>query len=140
MNVKVEELMTKAVVTTEPHRSIDHVKKMLERNKVGAVPVVDHEGKPVGIVSLTDLVHDLNGNSPVSTMMTGKVYTVSQYDDVSIAARVMRNHKIHRVIVTHEKKVVGVLSAFDLLKLVEGHRFVAKKAPTTSSRKGSKRS
>jgi hypothetical protein len=31
------------------------------------------------------------------------------------------------------------LSAFDLRKLVEGHRFVAKNAPTRSRRKGSKR-
>ncbi|MDP3939640.1 MAG: CBS domain-containing protein [Deltaproteobacteria bacterium] len=139
MNVKVHELMTKSVVTTEPHRNIDHVRRMLERNKVGAVPVVDHEGAPVGIVSLTDIVHDLNGNSHVSTIMTGKVYTVPKYDDVSIAARIMRNHKIHRVIVTDEKKVVGILSTFDLLKLVESHRFVAKKAPTVSERKGSKR-
>jgi len=58
---------------------------------------------------------------------------------VSIAARVMRNHGIHRVVVTHEKKVVGMLSAFDLLKLVEDHRYVAKNAPTRSKRKGSKR-
>jgi hypothetical protein len=43
------------------------------------------------------------------------------------------------VVVTHEKKVVGVLSSFDLLKLVEGHRFVAKNPPTESRRKGSTR-
>jgi CBS domain-containing protein len=139
MNVKVNELMTKSVVRTEPHKSIDHVRKMLQRNKIGAIPVVDHQGMPVGIVSLADLVHDLNGSSPVSTIMTGKVYTVPQYDDVSTAARVMRNHKIHRVIVTHEKKVVGILSAFDLLRLVENHRFVAKEAPTGSKRKGPRR-
>jgi CBS domain-containing protein len=72
-------------------------------------------------------------------VMTEGVYTVPKYDDVSIAARVMRNHKIHRVVVTHEKKVVGVLSSFDLLKLVEGHRFVAKNPPTESRRKGSTR-
>lgn len=140
MNVKVHDLMTKSVVTTEPHRSIEHVRKMLGRNKVGAIPVIDHEGKPVGIVSQADLVQHQNGNSPVSTVMTGKVYTIPQYDDVSAAARVMRNHRIHRVIVTHEQKVVGVLSAFDLLKLVEGRRFVARNSPTESKRKGSKRS
>jgi CBS domain-containing protein len=139
MNVKVNELMTESVVTAEPHQSIEHVRSMLERNKISAVPVVDSEGKPVGIVSQTDLVHDLKPGAPVSTIMTEKVYTVPQYDNVNIAARVMRNHKIHRVVVTHEQKVVGMLSAFDLLKLVEGHRFVAKNAPTRSKRKGSKR-
>lgn len=139
MNVKVEELMTKSVVTAEPHQSIEHVRRMLEKNGISAVPIVDSEGHPQGIVSATDLAQDLKAGAPVSSIMTDKVYTVPQYDDVSIAARVMRNHRIHRVVVTHEQKVVGMLSAFDLLKLVEGHRFVAKNAPQKSKRKGSKR-
>ena len=121
------------------HATVEHVRGLLERNRIGAIPVVDSEGEAVGIVSATDLAADLKPASPISQIMTEKVYTVTQYDDVSIAARVMRNHKIHRVVVTHEKKVVGVLSSFDLLKLVEGHRFVLKNPPTESKRKGAKR-
>lgn len=139
MNVKVSELMTQSVVTAEPHQSIEHVRQMLETNGITAVPVVDSEHHPVGVISSTDLAQDLKGGAQISSIMTEKVYTVPQYDDVSIAARVMRNHKIHRVVVTHEQKVVGMLSAFDLLKLVEDHRFVAKNAPQRSKRKGSKR-
>ena len=135
MNVKVDELMTKSVVTTQPHVTVGHVQGMLKRNKVGAIPVVNAEGEPIGIVSATDLTPDINPASPVSSLMTRKVYTVPQYDDASVAARVMRNHHIHRVVVTHEKKVVGILSAFDLLKLVEDHRFVARNAPTPSKRR-----
>lgn len=139
MNVKVAELMTKSVVTTEPHVTLGHVRGILERNKIGAVPVVDSDGHPVGIVTASDLVADHKDGTPVSKVMSGKVYSVPQYDEVSVAARVMRNHRIHRVVVTHEQKVVGMLSSFDLLKLVEGKRFVAKNAPTESKRKGSKR-
>jgi CBS domain-containing protein len=139
MSIKVEELMTKSVVTAQPHQSVEHVRHMLENNAISAVPVVDSDGHPVGIVSLTDLVQELKPGAPISQIMTEKVYTVPQYDDTSIAARVMRNHKIHRVVVTHEQKVVGMLSAFDLLKLVESHRYVARNAPTPSKRKGSKR-
>jgi CBS domain-containing protein len=139
MNAKVHDLMTESVVTTEPHVSMERVRSLLERNKVGAIPVVDSEGRPVGIVSATDLVADPKPNSPVSTLMTEKVYTVPQYDDVSVAARIMRNHKIHRLVVTHEQKVVGVISAFDLLALVEDHRWVAKNAPSEPRRKKSKR-
>ena len=119
MNVKVHDLMTESVITTQPHRTIDHVRALIERNQVGAIPVVDTDGRPVGIISATDLVGEHNGNSPVSTIMTEKVYVVPEYDDLSTAARVMRNHKIHRVVVTHEQKVVGVLSAFDLLPVDE---------------------
>ncbi len=139
MNVKVAELMSRSVVTTEPHKSVDHVRAKMGKGKIGAIPVVNTDGEPVGIVTSTDLVSEVKGSSPISVLMSDKVYTVPQYDDVSIAARVMRNHKIHRVIVTHEKKVVGILSAFDLLKLVEGHRYVAKNPPTQSTRRGSKR-
>ena len=138
MNIKVIELMTETVVTAEPHQSIEHVRNILDKNAITALPVVDSEKHPVGIVSSKDLAHDLKPGAPISSIMTKKVYTVPQYDDVRIAARVMRNHKIHRVVVTHEKRVVGMLSAFDLLKLVEAHRFVAKGAPTRSKRKGSK--
>jgi len=139
VNVKVAELMSHSVVTSEPHKSVDHVRTKMGKGKISAIPIVNTDGEPIGIVSATDLVSELNGSSPISTLMTEKVYTIPQYDDVSIAARVMRNHKIHRVVVTHEKKVVGILSAFDLLKLVEDHRYVAKNAPTKSKRKGSKR-
>jgi len=139
MNAKVHELMTESVVTTEPHVAIERVRRLLKRNKVGGVPVVDTDGQPVGIVSATDLVESLKPDSPVSTIMTEKVYTVPKYDDVSIAARIMRNHKIHHVVVTHEQKVVGMISSFDLLALVESHRWVAKNPPSESTRKKPKR-
>jgi CBS domain-containing protein len=134
MNAKVDDLMTRSVVTTQPHKSIEHVRSLLEKNKLSAVPVVDSHDQPVGIVSATDLLPNLKPSAPISSIMTEKVYTIPQYDDVSMAARVMRNQKIHRVVVTHEQRVVGVVSSFDLLKLVEDHRFVAKNPPTGSKR------
>jgi CBS domain-containing protein len=140
VGVKVEDLMSRTVVCTEPHRSVDHVRTVLGRNHLSAIPVVDSEGQPVGIISMRDLIPGVKGGSPVSSVMTEKVYTVPRYDDVHIAARVMRNHRIHRVVVTDEKKVVGILSSFDLLKLVEDHRFVMKNPPPESPRKGPKRS
>ena len=139
MNIKVADLMSAMAITSEPHKSLGHVRRMMERNKVSAIPIVSTEGEPVGIVSATDLLSGLDDNSPVGDVMTKKVFTVPKYDDVSIAARVMRNHRIHRVVVTHEKRVVGVISAFDLLKLVEDHRYVEKNAPTISERKRAKR-
>ncbi len=139
MNVKIHELMTTSVVTAQPNQTVEHVRQMLKNNSISAVPVADTDGRPVGIVSATDLAHNLKPGSSISQIMTDHVYTVPQYDDVSVAARVMRNHKIHRVVVTHEQKIVGMISAFDLLKLVENRRFVAKNAPTQSKRKGNKR-
>jgi len=134
MNAKIHELMTKSVVTTQPHVTVAHARAMLERNKIHALPVVDTDGKPVGILSSADLIGDHADGSPVKKIMTEKVYTVPQYDEVSVAARIMRNHRIHHVVVTHEQKVVGMISSFDLLKLVEDHRFVMKNPPTRKKR------
>ena len=139
MSVKVEELMTHQVVTGQPHQTAAHVRGVMDRNRVHALPIVDGDGRPVGIVSLTDLNGDVKDGTPVSTFMTEKVYTVPRYDDVHVAARVMRNHRIHRVVVTDEQRVVGILSAFDLLQLVEDRRFTAKDAPTPSKRRGGER-
>jgi CBS domain-containing protein len=135
MNAKVRDLMTESVITVEPHATIDRVRRILQGNKVGALPVVDPDGQPVGIVSATDLVPSLEGDSRVSAIMTEKVYTVPKYDDVSVAARIMRNHKIHRLVVTHEQRVVGMITTFDLLELVQGHRWVPKNPPSESDRK-----
>lgn len=139
MSVKVDQLMSKAPVTSEPHKSIEHVRKKMRHNRIGLVPIVDGDGQPVGVVSASDLIPDRNESSPVKSIMTEKVYTVPQYADVSVAAHLMRKHHIHHVLVTHEQKVTGVLSSFDLLELVEEKRWVAKNAPTTSKRKGNPR-
>ena len=135
MNAKVRDLMTESVITVEPDATVDRVRRILQRKKVGALPVVDPDGQPVGIVSATDLVPSLEGDLPVSAIMTEKVYTVPKYDDVSVAARIMRNHKIHRLIVTHEQRVVGMITTFDLLELVQGHRWVAKNPPSELQQK-----
>jgi len=139
MNVKVADLMVPNVVTTTPHKTVGHVKTVMRNSNIRVLPVVGPEDEPLGIVSASDLLDDLSDETPVSRVMTEKVYTVAQYDDVHVPARVMRNHRIHHVLVTHESRVVGILSSFDLIQLVEDKRFVMKNPPTESSRKKKKR-
>jgi CBS domain-containing protein len=130
MNAKVQDLMVPSVTTTTPGESVGRVREIMSAQHISSIPVVDPEGVPIGIVTATDLIDDPPDELPVERIMAHKVYVVSQYDDVSVAARVMRNQRIHHVVVTHEKKIVGILSSFDLLTLVEDHRFSMKNAPT----------
>ena len=138
MNAKIEDLVVRSVVTTQPHTLVGHVKKLMKKHGINSVPVIDGDDRVKGIVSSSDLLDDVRAGTPVSQIMTRKVYTVPLYSDVHVAARVMRNHKIHHLVVTHEGKIEGVLSAFDLLRLVEDHRFVMKN-PATPSKKKPKR-
>lgn len=132
MNVKVADLMAANVVALQRHHTVEHARNLMRRNGIHALPVVDPDGTVAGIVSSKDLAADLKGGTPVSNVMTSEVYTIPRYNDIHHAARLMRNRKIHHVVVTQEKKTVGMLSSFDLLKLVERHRFEMKPGPTLS--------
>lgn len=135
MNIKIADLMKEQVITAQPHHTLDHVRELMSHNKVHVIPVVDSDEELLGIVSSSDFLSNVKGGSPVNQIMTERVYKVPQYDDVHIAARVMRNHNVHHVVVTHEQNIVGIISSYDLLKLVEDHRFTMKGAPTPSTRK-----
>lgn len=133
MNVKIKDLMAERVITARPHHTVEHLRGLMARNHINAVPIVGPEEEAVGIVTAANLVAELEASSPISTLMTERVFTVPAYNDVHVAARIMRKHKIHHVVVTHEHQVVGIISSFDLLELVESHRFVAKNPPSASS-------
>ena len=134
MNIIVKDLMIKSVITTMPHKTIGHAQSIMTKNKIKSVPVVDSEMEIKGIITATDLLEELSEATPISKVMTTKVYTIPAYSNVNIAARMMRNHNINHLVVSDEQKIVGVLSAHDLLTLVEDHRFVMKNPPTPSKK------
>ena len=140
MKVKVQDLMSKSVVTAQPHNSVATIRDKMSKHKLNSIPVVSTDKEPVGVVSASDIVTIEKNGMPVSHIMTEKVYTVPGYDDISVAARMMRNHKIHHLLVTREQKLVGIISSFDLLKLVENHRFEMKNPPTPTTRGKGRRS
>lgn len=134
MSVKIHDLMAKRVITAQPHHTIEHVRGLMQRNRIHAVPIVDTDGKPVGFVSSADLTTESRKGQPISSVMTDDVFTIPQYNDVHVAARMMRNRRVHHVVVTHEQKVVGIISSFDLLKLVDDKRFVMKNLPASKTK------
>jgi CBS domain-containing protein len=138
MNIKVKDFVVSKVVTTLPHKSIGHVKDIMRTKKIHSIPIVGSAGEPLGIVTAKDFIADLSDNTPVSKVMSDNIHTIPLYADISIAARMMRNKKIHHLIVTDEKRLVGIISTFDLIQLVEGKRFIMKNPPT-KSKKSTKR-
>ena len=126
MTVKIADLMSKRVITAQPHHTIKHVRAKMNKNRILAVPIVGPDDEAAGIVTSSDLMNGHIEQSPVNKVMTENVYKLPAYNNVDVAARVMRKRKIHHIVVTHEQKVVGIISSFDLLKLIENNRFEAK--------------
>lgn len=134
MNVEIHEIMHSPVMTGTAHQTKAHVRDLMAEHRISAFPIVDTDHAPVGIVTASDMLHDHPDGAPVGGFMTSPVLTIPQYEKPHIAARVMRNHAIHHLIVTEEQRLVGIVSAYDLLHLLEDHRFVAKPGPTPPSR------
>ena len=134
MNVKIADIMRRPVMHATPHQTAGHVRAVMAEHHVSAMPVVGPDEEPVGIVTATDLLADHPDGTPVSTFMASPVISVPVYEQPHIAARIMRNHHPHHVVVTDADRVVGIVSAFDLLELLEDHRFVMKQGPTPPRR------
>ena len=139
MSLNVDVVMTPDVEVARPTDLVGEVRDRMVADEIGALPVVDAGGELVGIITASDLVEEHPAMLSISEVMSDKVLTVPRYDGVHIAARIMRNHKVHHVVVTEGHDIAGMVSSFDLLRLVEEHRFVMKNPPTESTRKGSKR-
>lgn len=139
MNVKIDDLMVKSVMAAGSRQSVGAVRETMTAHRIQSMPVLDEEGRPLGIVTSTDVLASDKDGTEVRHIMSTEVKTVPQYGDPSLAARIMRNHRIHHLLVTHEQKVVGIVSSFDLLALIEDKRFTAKQAPTPSSKGGARK-
>ncbi len=56
---------------------------------------------------------------PVSRIMTSPPHTLEPSADVAEAARLMREHRHHHVIILDHERIVGIISSLDLLQLIE---------------------
>ncbi len=134
MNVTVGEIMTTPVITVMKHQTAGHASGLMHDHGVSAIPVVGPQHEPLGIITATDLLVSRSAATPVAAFMVKPPLSVHVNDGPHVAARVMRNHHIHHVLVVDQRAVVGIVSAYDLLGLVEEHRYVAKAAPTPGRR------
>jgi CBS domain-containing protein len=133
--VKVREIMSCPVFAVAPDSSIKEAAQLLVEHGISALPVLDANGGLVGIVSEADLVPiqarpdprsqatppaPSAGTMPrvVSDVMTRRVISVHLGSEVSQAVRIMLEAGIKRVPVVKGRKVVGILSRRDLVRVI----------------------
>ena len=57
--IKVNRLMSTSVISTRPDETIEAAAQLLVENKIGGLPVVDEENRPVGVITETDIFRTL---------------------------------------------------------------------------------
>ncbi|MCE4614616.1 MAG: CBS domain-containing protein [Desulfurococcales archaeon] len=117
---KVKDVMLKNPVTVREDETVfDAVKKMAELN-IGAIPVVNKEGRVVGIFSERDLlkrvvVRELSYETKIKEVMTKDPVTVSPEASVEEAKEVMAKIKArHLPVIDENSQLVGVVSLSDI--------------------------
>lgn len=113
------DVMNTDVLVVQAHTTASEAAGFLMEHQITGAPVVDEEGHLVGVVSLTDLsVNDAHRKDAVRDLMTPTVYTVPDDTPVPEIARAMIAGRIHRLFVTRQRKVVGIVTSLDLLRLL----------------------
>jgi CBS domain-containing protein len=140
MQRTVQDVMTRTVVVVNDSAPFKEVVRLMQESGVSALPVVDADGRLVGIVSEGDLIlkedPNLEGEGHLfesrqhrterqkaaglvaTQLMTAPVITVAPGAALGEAARLMHHHAVKRLpVVGPEGTVVGIVSRADLLKV-----------------------
>jgi len=108
--------MTSDVVHIEIPGNRDDVLKILKRTGISGVPVIKNK-KLVGIITRKDLLRKPE-ETQLGLLMTAKPVTVGVDADIREAARLLITHKIRRLPVIENSKLVGLLSVADLIHAI----------------------
>src|SRR4029453_13324392 len=117
----ISDIMTTGVVTLEAEAPLQAAAAMMRDSDVGCVVEMSH-GNVVGIVTDRDIVvravaegRDVNAAS-LNDIATDRVITMAPEDPVELAAQLMREHAVRRIVVVDDEVPVGVVSMGDMAR------------------------
>jgi CIC family chloride channel protein len=119
----VKDAMTNRVTTTTPSSLISEVAEMMAKNGIKGVPVLDDNGRLVGIVTVTDIlkIHpDQRATVMVSAVMTKELITAFAEESLYSAFDRMTGNQIGRLPVVERgggMKLIGIISREDVWRV-----------------------
>ena len=120
--LKAKDIMVKEVITIGPEITLDKAIKKLVKNKISGMPVIDENGKMVGIISEKDILNfAFNGYLKSTKVEMAMVKSVihftpdSNIDEIALA--ISKNH-FRRVPIIKDDRIVGIVSRRDIIESV----------------------
>jgi CBS domain-containing protein len=118
-------LLERKLVSCSPKTPVTEVARLMDQENVGAVLVLEEDGRPAGIVTDRDIVlrcvvreADCSQKS-VEDVMTDSLATVKLDEDIYNVIQVMRDHEVRRVpVVDDDGRAIGLLSFGDIFHLL----------------------
>jgi CBS domain-containing protein len=143
--MKARDVMVSPVITVKPSSSVREVAKLFLERRISAVPVVNEQGKLVGIVSEGDLMHRAEAGTErrhswwlrailsnealaaeyakaharqVADVMTRDVITAAPDTPLHEIATLLEKNAIKRVPIVRDDQLVGIVSRANLIQAV----------------------
>lgn len=132
--ITVKDVMTTEVISVHPNDTVDKVSEIFKRNSFHHLPVIKDDRTVVGILSKMDYYKLMNTFTLFKTkkaeeyneaifrsllvkeVMTKQIATLQLDDSIHIAIGMFKENLFHALpIVNEEKKLIGILSTYDLL-------------------------
>ncbi len=150
--LKVREIMQADVITAKPDTTVGELADILAQNKISGVPVVDEQGRVLGMVSEADIilqdadlhfpyyiqflemviylqsVHKFEERvrksigSKVTEIMSDEVVSVSPEATVRETATLMADRDVNRLPVIEDERLVGIVTRGDIVRAIAEHR------------------
>ncbi len=113
--MRVRDVMKKKVKIIRPETTLKEAAKIMSKNKIGSLAIV-RKKEIAGIITERDILKNIEAlNKRVSSFMTKKVISIDSYQHIEIAADLMSQNKIKRVLVTEGDKLKGIITATDII-------------------------
>ncbi len=118
----VAEAMNKDVKTIRPDATVKEAVQIMTQNRIGSVVVISGGGEVMGIVTEHDVLKDVVGEGKdsasirVDEVMTSKIVAIDPNQTIEEAADVMVKHKIKKLPVIDDGKLIGIITASDLIR------------------------
>jgi CBS domain-containing protein len=119
--VTAKEIMSKSVLTVDKDMTLNEVIKMLVRERVTGLPVVDDEMCLLGMVTEKDILkmlYNKEKSKTVQELMTRDVVKFDQEDDLIDIFKCLVNNSFRRVPVMSKGRLVGIISRRDIIKFL----------------------
>lgn len=144
--LKATEIMTREVLTVRPETPVAELAQLLMSNNIGGAPVVDTEGRLLGVVTENDLIDQKKkvhiptvvtildsviylespermeneikkiAGSTVADIYTRDVITVNEDTPLDEIATIMAEKGVHTLPVTRSDELVGIIGKQDIIK------------------------
>jgi len=126
-SVPVTAIMTRNVVCARPRLPVSSLVRLMIRNHISCVPIVDDRGHPRGMVTKSDLIElldDIETRPELETriaedIMMPLAITLDDHATVAHAASMMTLEGFHHVMITNQGGIlIGLVSTQDVVRWV----------------------